>query len=71
MLIGRDDISNDVIILGMHFSMSVYICIYFHFLLTDSSVDGEPKGNWRWNSNSRDVVATERPGELAHRLATS
>ena len=24
----------------------------------DSSVDGEPQGNWRWNSNSRDVVAS-------------
>ena len=43
----------------------------------DSSVDGEPQGNWRWNSNSRDVFASSpsfsrpalpRPGELAHRL---
>ena len=25
---------------------------------SDSSVDGEPQGNWRWNSNSRDVVAS-------------
>ena len=24
----------------------------------DSSVYGEPQGNWRWNSNSRDVVAS-------------
>ena len=24
----------------------------------DSSVDGEPQGNWRWNSNSRDVFAS-------------
>ena len=24
----------------------------------DSSVSGEPQGNWRWNSNSRDVVAS-------------
>ena len=23
---------------------------------SDSSFDGEPQGNWRWNSNSRDVV---------------
>ena len=44
---------------------------------SESSVDGEKKGNWRWNSNSGDVVATllpfptlqpERPGELARRL---
>ena len=25
---------------------------------SDSSVDGEPQGNWRWNSNSRDIVAS-------------
>ena len=25
---------------------------------SDSSVDGEPQGNWRWNSNSTDVVAS-------------
>ena len=44
---------------------------------SDSSVDGEPQENWRWNSNSRDVVASSpsfsrpaarAPGELASRL---
>ena len=25
---------------------------------SDSSVDGEPQGNWKWNSNSRDVVTS-------------
>ena len=25
---------------------------------SNSSVDGEPHGNWRWNSSSRDVVAS-------------
>ena len=25
---------------------------------SDSSVDGEPQGNWRWNSNSRGIVAS-------------
>ena len=25
---------------------------------SDSSVDREPQGNWRWNSNFRDIVAT-------------
>ena len=34
MLIGRDDIRNDVITLGMCFSMFVYICAHFHFALT-------------------------------------
>ena len=44
---------------------------------SNSSVNGEPQGNWRWNSNSRDIVASspsfshpaglpEHPGELAH-----
>ena len=27
---------------------------------SDSSVEGEPRGNWRWNSTSRDVVASVR-----------
>ena len=54
------------------------VCLHSHsfpFVLR-SSVDGE-KGNRRWNSNSRDLVASspsfsspppERPGELACRL---
>ena len=25
---------------------------------SDSSVDREPKGNWRWKSNSKDVIAS-------------
>ena len=33
MLIGVDDISSDVITLGTCFSMFVYICILFHFML--------------------------------------
>ena len=33
MLIGVDDISNDVITLGTCFSVFVYICILFHFML--------------------------------------
>ena len=74
MLIGRDDISNDIITLGTRFSMSVYICADGQ--KSDSSVDGKPQGNWRWNSNSGDLQALlpfpapppERPGELAHRL---
>ena len=44
---------------------------------SDSLVDGEPQGNWGWNSSSREVVAScpsfsrharERPGKLARRL---
>ena len=31
---------------------------------SESSVDGEKKGNWRWNSNSGDVVAS--PPSFSH-----
>ena len=53
MLIGGDDISNDVINLGTCFS------IFLHSRLFplradcrefDGSVDGEQQGNWKWNS---------------------
>ena len=33
MLIGGDDISNDIITLGTCFSMFVYICTHFRFAL--------------------------------------
>ena len=56
--VGGDDISNDVTTL-------VFQCLFTFALLPlradwrkfDSSVDGA-KGNWRWNSNSRDLVAS-------------
>ena len=61
------------------FSMFVYISARFLFTLnwrtSDSSVDGEPRGNWRRNSNSRDVVASSpsfsRPAARAPRRACS
>ena len=60
MLIGGDDISNDVITLGTCFSMLVLHSRSFplraDWRKSDSSVDGELHGNWRWNSNSRDQV---------------
>ena len=63
MLIGGDDISNGIIALGTCCSIFVYICALSgsHWLalrLIDSSVDMEPQSNWRWNSNSRDMVAS-------------
>ena len=73
MLIGGDDISYDVITLGTCFSMFVYIRADWR--KSDSSVDQEPKGKWRWNSNSRDVVASSpsfsRPAARAPRRACS
>ena len=56
MLIDRDDISDDIIALGTCFSMFVYIRADWQ--KSDSSVDREPQGNWRWNSNSRDVLTS-------------
>ena len=59
-----DDISNEITTLGACFSMFVCIPDLHSFPLrtnwrkSDTSVDGEPQGNWRWNSNSRDVVAS-------------
>ena len=42
MLIGGDDISNDVITLGRCFSRSFPLCAYWR--KSDSSVEGEPQG---------------------------
>ena len=61
MLIGGDDISDDIITRGKCFSMFVYIRARFCVALiggnlSDSSVDGEQQGNWKWNSNYRDLV---------------
>ena len=64
MLIGGDDISNDVI---SHYPWHVFFNMGLHsrsfplladWRKSDSSVDGESQGNWRWNLNSRDVVAS-------------
>ena len=82
MLIG-DDISNDVITLGACFHVPLNVCLHSRsfplradWRKLDSSVDGEPQGNWKQNSNSRDVVTssppspappTERSGELSRR----
>ena len=62
MLIGRDDISNDIITLGMCFSMFVYICARFHFALIGrnltAQLTGRYRAHWKWNSNYRDIVAS-------------
>ena len=72
MLIGGDDISNDVITLGTGF---LFVYIRADWRKSDSSVDGEPQGNWRRNLNSRDVVASfpsfSRPAARAPRRACS
>ena len=74
MLISRDDTSNGVIILGTCFSLFVYIRASADWRTSDSSVDGGPQGNWRRNSNSRNVVARSpffsRPAARAPRSAS-
>ena len=56
MLIGGDDISNDIITLGTCFSMFVYIRARFRFELTGGNLTAQSTGSHRWNSNSRDVL---------------
>ena len=47
MLIGRDDNSNDVITLGMCFSMFVYICAHFGFILIARNLTVQSMGSHR------------------------
>ena len=56
MLIGGDDISNDIITLGACFHVFFSDCLYLRLFplcavwwKSDCSVDGEPQGNWRQN----------------------
>ena len=54
MLIGGDDISNDVITLGTCFSMFVYICAHFCFALIGGNRSLGTLATWR-----------EKEGDLA------
>ena len=56
MLIGGDDISNDVITHGT-FKFAPVSTLRWLAEIWQLS-DGEPQGDWRWNSNSRDIVAS-------------
>ena len=65
ILIGGDDISNDVITLGASFHVPLNVCLHSRsfplradWRKLDSSVDREPQGNWKQNSNFRDVVTS-------------
>ena len=82
MLIGEDDISNAAITLGGCFHVFFNVCLHLRsFLLhadwqkSGSLVNVEPQGNWRQNSNSRDVAASSpsfyRPTATATRKACS
>ena len=56
MLIGGDDISNDVITLGKFKFTPVFTSGWLVEIWQLS--DREPRGDWRWNSNSKDVVVS-------------
>ena len=62
ILIGGDDISNGVITLWhVFFNVCLHsrsFPLHADWRKFDTSVYGEPRGNWRWNSNSRHVVAS-------------
>ena len=47
MLIGRDDISNDVITLGRYFSMFAYIRARFRFVLIGRNLTAQSTGSHR------------------------
>ena len=73
MLIDEDDISNDVITFGTRLSiMFVYIRARFSLELIGRNLTAQSK---KWNSNSRDVVASSpsfsRPAARAPRRTFS
>ena len=47
MLIGRDDISNDIITIGTCFSMFVYIHASFRFVLIGGNMTAQSMGSHR------------------------
>jgi len=58
MVIGGDDISNEHIILNWHvfFNGCLHSCSFplcADWWKSDSSVSGEPRENWRWNSSCK------------------
>ena len=58
MLIGRDDISNDVITLGMCFSMFVYICTRLCLTLIDGNLTAQLMGSHRVIGGGIQIPAT-------------
>ena len=80
MLIGRDDISNDVITLGTRFSRFVYIRARIRFALIGGNLTAQSTGNHRGIGGRIQIPERqlqslflfpapppERPGEFARR----
>ena len=78
MLIGGDDISNDVINLGTYFSVFVYIrpCFCFALIgenlkkLSQRGATGELEVEFKFQRRSLPAPPPEHPGELARRLVS-
>ena len=66
LLIGEDDISNEVIILGMCFSIFVYICARFHFTLIGRNLTAQSTGSHRGT-----VRGIQIPETYSHVVARS
>ena len=79
MLIGGDDISNDIITLGMCFSMFVYIHARFCFMLIGRNLTAQSTGSHRGigggiqipEGHSWKLSFLFPPRELARRLVAS
>ena len=79
MLIGRDDISNDIITLGMCLSMFAYIYARFCFMLIGRNLTSQSTGSHRGigggiqipEGHSWKLSFLFPPGELARRLVAS
>ena len=81
MLIGEDDIRNDIITHGTCFSMFVYIRACFRFVLIGRNLTAQSTGSHKGIGGGIQVLKTwlqallsfpapppKRPRELAHRL---
>ena len=58
MLIGGDDISNDVITFGTCFSMFVYIRVHFRFALIGGNLTVQSTGSRRGNGGGIQIPET-------------
>ena len=61
MLIGEDDISNDVIIIGMCFSIFVYICARLHVALIGRNLTAQSTGSHRGIGRGIQISETRSP----------
>ena len=58
MLIGKDDISNDVVILGECVSIFVYICACLHFALIGRNLTAQSTGSHRGTGRGIQIPET-------------